>query len=86
MCLQVTHLILIRRPCIIHQNIQPPKPLKRQINYAPPVVLFRHVHFLEHEACGILRRDVLSCLSVDVGEDDFGAFFGEATGDGGAEA
>lgn len=81
-----TNLIPIRRPSIINQHIQPSKLLKRQINHTLPVLCIRHVLLLENETRGILRRDILASFGVDIGDDDFGAFFAEAAGDGCTES
>lgn len=80
-----TDLIPIRRPRIINQHIQPPKLLKRQSNHRLPVLRICHIHLLENQVLGILRRNILASFDVNVGDDDLGAFFAEAAGDGCAE-
>lgn len=75
------YLIFIRRPSVINQNIQASVAAKRPLDDIFPLRLFRDVHPVAGHAGRELCRDHLRAGDVDVADEDFCAFPGEAEGD-----
>lgn len=82
---EMTYLIPIRRPRIIHQHIQFPKQRHRLLHNALPIRCLGHVHLLEHDILRIGGGRLLAPFDTDIRHDDLGSFGGEALRDGGAE-
>jgi len=81
-----THLIPVRRPRIVDEDVQPAELGEGEVDDGLPVVGLGDVLLLEHQVRRVLGRDLLAALDVDVGEDDLGALLAEPAGDGGAES
>lgn len=70
--------VLVRGPCIVHQYIQTAIPGDGAGHELVPVGSGGHVGLDERDVGWIRGCDALAALGVDVGDDDFGAFGGEA--------
>lgn len=81
-----THLIPITSSSIVHQYIDTPEFGDGKIQNRIPVCFLGNVHALEDQVARVLRGDILAALDIDIGDDDFRAFFAEASYDCCSEA
>ena len=81
-----SHLIPVRRPRIINQNIYLIELGQRKVDQCAPCINLRDVCVLEDHVRGILGSDFLASFGVDIGDDDLCAFLSEAAGDCSAES